>query len=383
MTYKLAVANIPFGGAKGGIRIDPKKYSARELEKITRRYTLELAKKGFIGAQIDVPGPDMGTDQRIMTWMKDTYQTIYGGGDINSEAVTTGKFLTQGGIDGRTESTGLGVYYGVRDLLKTDTFLEKTGIKDEGIKNKRFIIQGFGNVGYWASKFFVEDGGIITHVVEHDAAIFNDQGFNPDELNEFKMANGTIQGFPGAQRQEITNPASYMEEECDVLLPAAVEKSIHKLNAPNIKCKIVAEAANGPTTVWGEEILAKKGTVFIPDLLLNGGGVTVSYFEWLKNLQHVESGRLTKRWEQKSKEELYDVIKGEGASKRLLTRAQTAFRGASEKDIVYSGLEEIMCSAVKENWEKSIEMDVSLRIACYVTAIERVANSYADCGFLI
>lgn len=383
MTFKLAVADVPFGGAKGGIRINPKNYSEAELERITRRYTLELAKKGFIGAAIDVPGPDMGTDQRVMTWMKDTYQTIYGSTDINAGAVTTGKFISQGGIAGRTESTGLGVYYGLRTLLDDESFLDKAKFIETGIKGKEFNVQGFGNVGYWASKFLTEDGGLLTTVVEHDAAIHHPDGLDVEELNLYKLEHGSIKGFPGATEQETKNPALFMEKQCDVLIPAAVEKSIHKDNAANIKCKVIGEAANGPTTFWAEEILEAKGVQIIPDLLLNGGGVTCSYFEWLKNLQHVDMGRLTKRWEQRSKEELYDLIKGENKAGELDKLIRDHMRGASEKDIVYSGLEEVMCTAIEKNWTLAKERNLSLRVACYVTAIEQVAQSYKDCGFLI
>ena len=294
MTYKLAVADIPFGGAKGGIRFNPRNYSRGEIERATRRYTLELAKKGFIGASIDVPGPDMGTDQQVMTWMKDTYQNIYGDKDVNAEGCVTGKFLRHGGIQGRNESTGLGVYYGIREMLNNDDFCAKAKLA-KGIDGKTFVIQGFGAVGSWAAKFLSKDGGKVTAIVEWDCAISNKNGFNVDEVIQWKDSNKTLKNFPGAEKTEVTNPAKYMELPCDVLIPAAVERSIHKFNAKNLQCKVVAEGANGPTTVFGEEICEEKGIVNIPDLILNGGGVTVSYFEWLKNLQHVSAGKLTRR----------------------------------------------------------------------------------------
>jgi glutamate dehydrogenase (NAD(P)+) len=285
MTFKLATVQVPFGGAKGGIRIDPSKYSQAEIERMTRRYTLELAKKGFIGAAIDVPGPDMGTNPDIRSWMKDTYTNVYGEKDINAEGCVTGKHLSQGGIEGRTESTGLGVFYGIRELLNDKDFCKKAGFST-GIKDKEFVVQGFGAVGYWASKFITEEGGRVTTIIEHNSAIYKKEGFNPDDVQEYMGKNKTLKGYPKATTEETENPKSYMEKECDVFIPAAVEKSINKDNARNIKCKVVAEGANGPTTVRADEILQERGILIIPDLLLNAGGVTVSYFEWLKNLQH-------------------------------------------------------------------------------------------------
>ncbi len=307
MTFKLAVADVPYGGAKGGIRIDPKDYSDRELERVTRRYTLELAKKKFIGAQIDCLGPDVGTNEQIMTWVKDTYFSIYGDQDINAEGVCTGKFLSQGGIDGRVESTGLGVYYGTRELMNKEDFMERLGLT-VGIKGKTFCVQGFGNVGYWASKFFVADGGIVETIVEHDAAIYKKGGLNIESVNDWMQEHGSLKNYGqyhSVDSVEVDNPQSYMEKECDVLLPCALEKSIHRGNAGNMKCKIISEGANGPTTVAADDILMDKGIFILPDLIINGGGVTVSYFEWLKNLQHVNPGRLTRRWEEKSKRDLY------------------------------------------------------------------------------
>jgi glutamate dehydrogenase (NAD(P)+) len=378
MTFKLAVHDIPFGGAKGGIRIDPKKYSQGELERATRRYTLELAKKGFIGAAIDVPGPDMGTNQQTMTWMKDTYATIFGDKDINAEAVTTGKFLSEGGIDGRVESTGLGVYYGLRQLMNDKSFMEKVKLP-VGIAGKTFCIQGFGNVGEWAAKFLSNDGGIIDTIVEWDCAIHKKGGFNVEELIAWRNQHGTLKTYPKVDELNTENPQSFMAKKCDVLIPAAVEKSVHMKNADSIQCKILAEAANGPTTVAAEDILRKKGVQIIPDMILNGGGVTVSYFEWLKNLQHVSPGRLTKRWEAQAQKNLYKKVAGDKVDQAILD----TLIGPDEKTIVYSGLEEIMCSAVAENWAQAHLYDYNLRISGFNSAINRVANAYKYNGFLL
>eukprot|EP00344_Euplotes_crassus_P011228 CAMPEP_0196994352 /NCGR_PEP_ID=MMETSP1380-20130617/647_1 /TAXON_ID=5936 /ORGANISM="Euplotes crassus, Strain CT5" /LENGTH=493 /DNA_ID=CAMNT_0042409693 /DNA_START=63 /DNA_END=1544 /DNA_ORIENTATION=- len=380
MTFKLAAADVPFGGAKGGIRINPRNYSRSEIERITRRYTLELAKKGFIGPAIDVLGPDMGTDQQVMTWIKDTYTSIYGDKDINAEGCVTGKFKRHGGISGRQESTGLGCYYGIRELLNRKDFCEKVGLST-GIEGKEFNIQGFGAVGSWAAKFLVKDGGKITTIVEWDCAIHKKDGLDVEDVIQWQTNEGSLKNYPHADKVEIENPAKFLEMECDVLLPCAVEKSIHMNNAPNLQCKIIAEGANGPTTVWGEEICEKKGIINIPDLILNGGGVTVSYFEWLKNLQHVSGGKLTRRWEATSKKDLYKFIKGQDAPS-IVDDTMGFLRGAKEIDLVYSGLEEIMSNAIHTHFDIALEKNTNMRIAGFSNSIKKVAEAYEDAGFL-
>lgn len=381
MTFKLAVHDIPFGGAKGGIRLDPRKYSEGELERVTRRYTLELAKKGFIGAAIDVPGPDMGTNQQTMTWMKDTYATIFGDKDINAEAVTTGKYVSQGGIEGRVESTGLGVYFGLRTLMNEKSFMEKVGLP-VGIAGKTFAVQGFGNVGEWASRFLAKDQGLVEVIIEWDCAMYKKGGFDIEDVVAWKEKHKTLKAYPKADELITENPMSFMSKKVDVLIPAAVEKSVHKGNAHLINCKILGEAANGPTTVAAEDILRAKGVQLIPDMILNGGGVTVSYFEWLKNLQHVNPGRLTKRWEQQSQRAMYTKVIA-GAHGQMDQGTLDSFKGADEKTIVYSGLEEIMCGAILENWELAKQYDHNLRIAAFNSAINKVADAYKYNGILL
>jgi len=375
MTFKLAVADVPFGGAKGGIKIDPRQLSKAELERATRRYTMELIKKGFIGPAVDCLGPDMGTNEQVMTWIKDTYQQMRGETDINAEGCCTGKYISQGGIAGRTESTGLGVYYGLRELMNNQpTFYEKIGLP-KGLKDRTFNLQGFGNVGYWASKFFHGDGAKITTIVEYNSAIHNPAGFNPDDAKKWFQEKGTFAGYPHAKEIELKNPLSFMEKECDFLVPAATEKSIHKGNAPNLKCKAVVEGANGPTTYAAEEILVKKGVVICPDLLMNGGGVTVSYFEWLKNLDHVSPGKLSKKYDERSQKKLLEMMGFKGND--------SSVKGADEIDIVYSGLEEIMTSAVKENWTYAHSKNLIFRDACLSSAIQKVYQCYRECGITI
>jgi len=375
MTFKLAVADVPFGGAKGGIKIDPRSLSKAELERVTRRYTMELIKKGFIGPAIDCLGPDMGTNEQVMTWIKDTYVSMRGEQDINAEGCCTGKYISQGGIAGRTESTGLGVYYGLRELmLNHESFYQKLGLP-KGLKDRTFNMQGFGNVGYWAAKFFHGDGGKITTIVEFNSAIHNPAGINPDDAKKWFTEKGSFAGYPNATEIELTNPLSFMEKQCDFLVPAATEKSIHKDNAGKLKCKAVVEGANGPTTFAGEEILNAKGVIVCPDLLMNGGGVTVSYFEWLKNLDHVSPGKLSKKFDERSKKKLLEMMGFKGND--------SSVKGADEIDLVYSGLEEIMTSAVRDSWTFAHNKNLIFRDACLINAINKVYQCYRECGITI
>ena len=341
MTFKLAIADVPFGGAKGGVKIDPRKYSPAEVERVTRKYTMELIKKGFIGAAVDCLGPDMGTNEQTMTWIKDTYQNVKGETDINAEGCCTGKFINQGGIAGRTESTGLGVYYAVRELLNTKSFADKAGLST-GIDGKSFIVQGFGAVGYWASKFIERDGGKITTIVEYNSAIHNPDGFDVEDVKQHLIKHGSLASYPKATENTASDPNAYLLKKADCMIPAAVEKSLHAGNADQVKVRAIFEGANGPTTYKAEQIFQAKGIICAPDMLVNGGGVTCSYFEWLKNLDHVAPGRITKRNQIQSQVRLLEII-GQADKKGEI-------QGADEVDIVYSGLEEIMCSAVQENW---------------------------------
>jgi glutamate dehydrogenase (NAD(P)+) len=325
----------------------------------------------------------MGTNQQIMTWMKDTYTNIFGDKDINAEGCVTGKFLRHGGIQGRNESTGLGVYYGIREMLNREDFCKKAKCS-VGVAGKTFNIQGFGAVGGWAAHFLAKDGGLITTIVEYDCAIHDPSGFDIESVIAWKTEHGSLKDYPHVTMVETKTPSKYLELECDVLIPAAVERSIHKWNSKNIKCKIIAEGANGPTTVWGEETCEAKGIINLPDLIMNVGGVTVSYFEWLKNLQHVSAGKLTRRWEENSKKHLFEFIKGKKFDKADYggNEHYEEFRGAKEIDIVYSGLEEIMSESVNTHFNMSLEMDTSMRISGMANAINKVASHYKESGIL-
>ena len=374
MTFKLAIADVPFGGAKGGVKIDPRKYSAAEVERVTRKYTMELIKKGFIGAQVDCLGPDMGTNEQTMTWIKDTYMNVKGEQDINAEGCCTGKFISQGGIAGRAESTGLGVYYAVRELLDTQSFVDRVGL-NLGIKDKTFVVQGFGAVGYWASKFIEQDGGKITTVIEYNSAIHNPNGLDVEKVKAWMGQHGSLAAYPDATEAVSENPQQFLLKEADCMIPAATEKSLHAGNADAVRVKAIFEGANGPTTYAAEQIFLRKGIVCAPDMLVNGGGVTCSYFEWLKNLDHVAPGRMTKKYQIKSQAKLLELMGFEDKTSEL--------EGADEVDIVYSGLEEIMCSAVRENWSIAVDKNLSFRNACFVNAIGKVHSSLMETGIMI
>ena len=293
--------------------------------------------------------------------------------DINCEACCTGKYIQQGGIAGRTESTGLGVYYAIRELLGIKSFYDKAGLT-QGIKGKTFVVQGLGNVGYWAAKFLQQDGAKIIGIIEYNSAIFNSKGFDVDAVKKHMREKGTLAGYPHVEDSNFENPLDFLQKPCDILLPAAVEKSIHKGNADKLNCKVLLEGANGPTTFAAEEILLKKGVMVCPDLLINGGGVTCSYFEWLKNIDHVSPGKMTKKYQEKSQKKILDLLGYKGTE---------VLKGAEEIDIVYSGLEEIMQNAVQENWSYSVKHSLTFRDACFVNGIQKVYQCYKECGITV
>ena len=378
MTFKCAVVDVPFGGAKGGIKVNPRNYSEKQLEKITRRYTTELIKKSMIGAAIDVPAPDYGSGPREMAWIADTYAT-FKYDDLNSLGCVTGKPLGQGGIQGRTEATGQGIYFGLREALNNTEDMKKLGWST-GIDGKKIIVQGLGNVGFYAAKFCQEGGGIIIGIIEREGGILNENGLDVDAVLNHRKTLGSILNFPGAKN--IEDPMSMLEMECDILIPAALENQITAENAANIKAKVIAEGANGPVTKDGEVILNKKNVMIIPDLYLNAGGVTVSYFEWLKNLSHVRFGRMEKRFQEVMNTELISSV--EKLTGKSLDPRDRKFvsRGADEIDIVRSGLEETMIYAYNEIREikmsdKRIE---DLRTAAFVSGIRKLGVSYQALG---
>jgi glutamate dehydrogenase (NAD(P)+) len=378
MTYKCAIVNVPFGGAKGGITIDPKKYTPYELEKITRRYTHELIKKNFIGPGTDVPAPDYGTGEREMAWILDTY-TSMNPGEIDAAGCVTGKPVTQGGVRGRREATGLGVFYGIREVCNMPDTMKKLGLP-VGIEGKTVVVQGLGNVGYHAAKFFREGGAKVIALAEYEGAIMNPAGLNEEDVFQHRKKTGSILNFPGATN--IANSTDALEIECDILIPAALENVINGENAPRVKTKIIGEAANGPLTPEADEEFIERGILVVPDMYLNAGGVTVSYFEWLKNLSHVRYGRMEKRFTEDMNSKILGQIEGLTGKKVETKERDMIMHGADEVDLVRSGLEETMITATKEIMDcwKSNPTIPDMRTAAYVVAINKVGTSYAELG---
>ncbi|KAF0990182.1 hypothetical protein HZS_5950 [Henneguya salminicola] len=352
MSYKCAVGNVPFGGAKAGVKINPKNYSASELENICRRLTLELCKKNFIGPSLDVPAPDVGTSAREMGWICDTYKNSLGYKDINALGCVTGKPLTHGGIRGRVSATGRGVWLGIENFLKNPYVISYFGFPST-LNGMTFIVQGFGNVGSYAMKYLVKAGAKCVGIIEKDCSLYCKDGINPKELENYKIKNNSIKGYPHAQ--VITTKLIIFQEtkenllfsDVDILIPAALEMQINSENVDYIKAKIIAEAANGPITPTANKILLEKKKLVIPDLYLNIGGVVVSYFEWLKNINHVSYGRLTWKYEEDNNYSLLSSVetsliehfKDSSIKIKPSDLLKKKISGVSEKDIVRSGLQ--------------------------------------------
>lgn len=378
MTYKCAIVNVPFGGGKGGIKINPRNYSVYELEKITRRYTAELIKKKFIGPGTDVPAPDYGTGAREMAWIVDTYSSMHPG-EIDAAGCVTGKPITQGGVRGRTEATGLGVFYGIREVCDMPDIMGRLGLST-GIAGKRVIIQGLGNVGYHTAKYFSEGGAKIIAFAEYEGSIYNLDGLDLEAVVAHRKASGSILNFPGATNFERNGDV--LEMDCDILIPAALENVINGTNAANIKARLIGEAANGPITPEADDILNAKGAVVVPDMYLNAGGVTVSYFEWLKNLSHVRYGRMEKRFNENMNKRIINNMEALSGGQVPLEERTRIIHGADEAELIHSGLEETMISATHEimsAWKSNPQIP-DMRTAAYVVAINKVATIYSELG---
>ncbi len=379
MTFKCAIVDVPFGGAKGGVKINPRTSSVKLLEKVTRRFAVELIKKNLIGPGVDVPAPDYGTGSREMAWIADTFATFRYGED-NALGCVTGKPVGQGGIRGRTEATGRGIYYGLREFFRDDELLAATGLTP-GLRGKRIVVQGLGNVGYHASLICQLEGGArIVAIAEREGGIIMEDGIDIKAVFEYRQKTGSVKDFPGSTFVE--DALSLLEMECDVLLPAALENQITTENAARIKAKVIAEGANGPITQSGEEILLQKGIVILPDLYLNAGGVTVSYFEWLKNISNVRFGRMGKRAEETNHRLMLDTIEEMTGKALTPTRRLLIEHGSDEEDLVRSGLEDSMINAyhgIRDAMRRKPAIR-DLRTAAFYLAIEKIGTSYGTLG---
>lgn len=379
MTYKCATVNVPFGGGKGGIKINPKDYTVEELERITRRYAAELVKKNFIGPGIDVPAPDYGSGEREMGWILDTYQAMRPG-EIDSAGCITGKPIAQGGVRGRKEATGLGVFYGIREMLSNVEDMKKMGMTT-GVEGKRVAVQGLGNVGYHAAHYFHANGAIVVGLSEMEGSIFNPKGLDVEAVMKCRRETGSILNYKHATK--TTKKASdVLECDCDILIPAALENVIDGSNAAKVKAKIIGEAANGPLTPEADEILLKKGAVVVPDMYLNAGGVTVSYFEWLKNLSHVRFGRMEKRFQEGAHANMLNTVESLTGKKVSAAERKLIAHGPDEVDLVYSGLEDSMIVSYNEIREMRLSNKkiTDLRTAAFANAINKIGDSYLQLG---
>lgn len=378
MTYKCAIVGVPFGGAKGGVCIDSRAASEGFRERVTRRYTAELIRKNFIGPDIDVPAPDYGTGEREMGWIADTYKNIKMN-EVNPYGCVTGKPVAMQGISGRTQATGLGVFYGIRCCLERTEDVVRLGLTP-GTAGKRVIVQGLGNVGYHAALFLQTQGdALITGIAEREGGIFNPAGLDVDKVFQHRKDTGSILNFPEAEN--VPNPEDLLERECDILLPAALENQITAKNAARIKAKIIAEAANGPVDFEAEKILNDRQVLMIPDLYLNAGGVTVSYFEWLKNKAGVSFDRMVTRHEELVKRELIDGMETIAGKRLSEDHKARLIEGPSEQELVIAALEETMCRSyaqIHDFWKERKLPD--LRTAAFLFAIERVVESYKQHG---
>jgi glutamate dehydrogenase (NAD(P)+) len=342
MSLKCALVDVPFGGSKGALRIDPKEWEVHELERITRRFTQELAKRNLISPGRNVPAPDMGTGEREMAWMADEYRRTGPSDIVNANACVTGKPLSSGGIAGRTEATGRGVQYAIQCYLGDPRHAGVNGKHD--LTHMTITVQGFGNVGYHAAKFLSEDNKArIVCIIERDGFIYNADGIDVEAVKLHQVATGSILGFPGAISDLDSREG--LAFDCDILIPAAMEAAITRSNSRMIKAGLIVEAANGPVTSDAEPNLKELGITVLPDLFVNAGGVIVSYFEWVKNLTHIPFGLMERR--RRVRRNLHITSAMEAMTGRSFpTEMRDEFlEGGGEIDLVRSGLEDIMTAA--------------------------------------
>ena len=379
MTYKCAIVDVPFGGSKGGLLIDPSKYDRDEMQIITRRFARELIRRDFISPATNVPAPDMGTGEREMAWIADTYKQQHPE-NLNYTACVTGKPVHHGGIRGRVEATGRGVVYAMREFFRHAKDVRNAGL-DGGLAGKRIVVQGLGNVGYHAAKLLdEEDEAKIIAIIERDGALLHPEGLPVQKVREYINSHKTIRGFPDAEF--VTDGRKVLEMECDILIPAAMEAQITAENAGRIRTCLIIEAANGPVTFEADEILRSRNVTILPDAYVNAGGVTVSYFEWIRNLSHIRFGRMQRRFDELRGQHLISALENMTQKDVPEWMQQEIVRGADELDLVRSGLDDTMRHAYQELSE-TLEVNDKVkdfRTAAYVVAISKIARSYFDLG---
>ena len=379
MSYKCAVVDVPFGGSKGALIVDPNEYNRNEMERITRRFTHELILKGFLNPATNVPAPDLGTSQREMAWIADTYKHL-NPEDINYMACVTGKPVEHGGIRGRLEATGRGVQFAIKEFFRHKEDLKRANLSS-GLGHKRVVIQGLGNVGYHTAKFLSEEDGVkIIAIIERDGVLVNENGLSVEKVYQFMLENKTVKGCPEGVFDE--NGPEALEMECDILIPAAMDSQITVKNASRIKARLIIEAANGPITFDADNILINEGVVIVPDAYVNAGGVAVSYFEWIRNLSHIRFGRLQRRLDEYRGQQVANALEEATGKKISTSRLTKMIHGANEIDFVRSGLDDIMREAYQQMREIFLSDDKihDLRTAAYVIAIKKISRSYSDVG---
>ena len=377
MTFKCAVMDIPFGGAKGGLLIDPKKYDEESLEKITKKFARELIRRGYLSPARDVPAPDVGTSPREMGWILDAYKSLRPD-DINHVACVTGKSIDHGGIKGRLEATGNGVCEALKEFFRHPNEVKKANLKPN-LENQKIIIQGFGNVGLYSAKALHANGGKIIGIAEKEGGIFSENGIDILELENYLKENNSVMGFPGTKQ---INPSSeLLIYKCDILIPAALENAITLQNVDKIQAKLICEGANGPVSYRADKKLQEKGTVIIPDIYANGGGVTVSYFEWIRNISHIRMGRLNKRYEEHRGETILKALNSIYPKKLSPEIIDQLVHGADEGDLIASGLEDTMRVAFQEILERKLSLNLpNYRTAAYIIALKKIEKSFLELG---
>ncbi len=378
MTYKCAIIEVPYGGSKGALKINPKDWTKTEIEKITRRFAQELIKRDLIHPAQNVPAPDVGTGADEMAWIADEYRRIHPT-DINALACVTGKPTEKGGLVGRLEATGRGVQFIIREFFRHEDDCIKAGFKG-GLKHKKVSIQGLGNVGYHAAKFLQQEDKVkIVCVMEHNGAIINPDGLDIEKIKQYLSEHGSFEGCNEGKFEATSS--DFLCMECDILIPAARENVINGSNAKEIKAKLIVEAANGPITFEADELLNERHVIIIPDIMANAGGVAVSYFEWIRNLRHIRFGRLEKRRNAFQFDTLISAIETM-TGKDMPEKFKDQFiEGASEIDLVRSGLDDMMREAYQKIRQSMIENNIpNLRTAAYKVALDRIATSYDSIG---